>query len=319
MMLSRSGIKFSEAEQEVIKALDEGGNKLAAQDMILDRVRSKVGGLAKEMVDPVKQMSNSWGEVKESVGGFFEKLLNVSGILKTVKKTFDELSYIISGKEVPALKEGGEASKKKATAVVDANAKEKKSNKDKYTEFISGEDKWKKAQEAALNSALKTVATKVGAAPAAKAIASVPAERYGPMVNIKGLPSGQALPPSTSDATGPLVGPWGTVGPWSYANFNGGLAGSISGGEMPDFTRMTPKAITGTVSKYFADRTGDTTTPSKLQTDRNKPLPAGSMAGANTKLYGGEDVSHLFTVPVVTAVKQLTDVVKKKESGVFGI
>jgi phage-related protein len=66
--LRRSGVDFTESQQEQIKALVESGDLLAAQRIILANVEGQVGGTAVATTDASARMKAAWGELKESVG-----------------------------------------------------------------------------------------------------------------------------------------------------------------------------------------------------------------------------------------------------------
>ena len=66
--LTRSGVTFTAAEQEKIKALAESGKALEAQEMILAAIETQVGGTAEATGDSSAKMSLAWGNVTESIG-----------------------------------------------------------------------------------------------------------------------------------------------------------------------------------------------------------------------------------------------------------
>lgn len=70
--LNRSGVSFTAAERDKIKALTESGQILQAQRMILEAVETQVGGTAAATVTGTALMSTAYGEVKESIGALFE-------------------------------------------------------------------------------------------------------------------------------------------------------------------------------------------------------------------------------------------------------
>ncbi|MQQ09110.1 hypothetical protein GFB49_11645 [Epibacterium sp. SM1979] len=71
--MSRAGITFSETQAEVIKDLAKTGDIAEAQRLILDEIATYYGGQAAAARDAgagiVDAWSNTWGDVKEIVGG----------------------------------------------------------------------------------------------------------------------------------------------------------------------------------------------------------------------------------------------------------
>ena len=68
--LGRAGIKFTEEEQALIQSLVETNNLLKAQDLILDKLESKVAGVAASQATKIDKLATAWDNLKESVGGF---------------------------------------------------------------------------------------------------------------------------------------------------------------------------------------------------------------------------------------------------------
>lgn len=66
--LSDVGVSFTDQQKEQIKALQESGDMLGAQAVILNELRSEFGGSAKAMADPWTQMNNIIGDVGENIG-----------------------------------------------------------------------------------------------------------------------------------------------------------------------------------------------------------------------------------------------------------
>lgn len=66
--LSRSGVTFTKAQKDQIKALVESGDALSAQKIILKEVESQVGGAAAATATSGEKMSVTWGNLKETVG-----------------------------------------------------------------------------------------------------------------------------------------------------------------------------------------------------------------------------------------------------------
>lgn len=66
--LGRAGVKFTEEEKKMIAELVEANRTLEAQDMILDKLEGKVGGVAGKMATDIDKLGVAWGNLKESIG-----------------------------------------------------------------------------------------------------------------------------------------------------------------------------------------------------------------------------------------------------------
>jgi hypothetical protein len=75
--LKKAGIAFTEAEEQQIKSLQESGDLIGAQGMILDKVQSKFGGAAKAMADPWTIAKNGIGDVSEMIGSLLAPAFDV--------------------------------------------------------------------------------------------------------------------------------------------------------------------------------------------------------------------------------------------------
>jgi hypothetical protein len=69
--LKKAGISFSDEQKKNIELLINQNRLYEAQKIILDEVNSKVGGSATNNANKIKQIANSWDEVKERFGQFF--------------------------------------------------------------------------------------------------------------------------------------------------------------------------------------------------------------------------------------------------------
>jgi len=74
--LSRVGVSFTEQQKEQIKVLQESGDMMGAQTIILDELAKEFGGSARAMADPTIQMANAFGDLKEVVGGVIVRFKN---------------------------------------------------------------------------------------------------------------------------------------------------------------------------------------------------------------------------------------------------
>ena len=66
--LTRSGVTFTAAEQDKIKALVESGQTLEAQGIILAAIEGQVGGTAEATANASDKMKESWDEAWEALG-----------------------------------------------------------------------------------------------------------------------------------------------------------------------------------------------------------------------------------------------------------
>lgn len=95
--LSRSGIQFSDSQKATIKSLAETNRLADAQTLILDELEKQYGGsaaaAAKAGLGPLKQLSNAFGDVQESIGAILgEALLPLVDGLRGLVGRFQELS-----------------------------------------------------------------------------------------------------------------------------------------------------------------------------------------------------------------------------------
>lgn len=66
--LRRVGVSFNQTQLETIKRLQEQGDLLGAQRVILDELQSEFGGAAQAMADPLTQAKNLLGDISEAIG-----------------------------------------------------------------------------------------------------------------------------------------------------------------------------------------------------------------------------------------------------------
>lgn len=74
--LRRSGIIFSQEQQDVIKSLVETGKLSEAQGLILDELEKKFAGTAQAGINSAIQLKNAWGDYLEQVGMAAEKSMS---------------------------------------------------------------------------------------------------------------------------------------------------------------------------------------------------------------------------------------------------
>ncbi|KAA3641178.1 MAG: hypothetical protein DWP92_01645 [Armatimonadetes bacterium] len=66
--LARVGVTFTKQQKDQIKALQESGDLLGAQQIVLDALEGQVGGVAVETADATAIISAGWAEVQEKLG-----------------------------------------------------------------------------------------------------------------------------------------------------------------------------------------------------------------------------------------------------------
>ena len=68
-MLTRVGITFTTEQKNMIRALQESGDLMGAQKVVMQELQSQFGGAAEAMVNPIVQLKNALGDVGETIGG----------------------------------------------------------------------------------------------------------------------------------------------------------------------------------------------------------------------------------------------------------
>lgn len=70
--LSRAGVTFTEQQKKQIKTLQESGDILGAQNVVLTEIEAKYGGAAKAAAEagagPLQQLQNRFGDITEVIG-----------------------------------------------------------------------------------------------------------------------------------------------------------------------------------------------------------------------------------------------------------
>jgi len=95
--LSRSGTTFTEQQREMVKAMEESGDILGAQKLVLEVVEGQYGGMAETMAGTssgkMKQAFNELGDAGEEFGEIIAQVVNkVTENLKRVGEFFQNLS-----------------------------------------------------------------------------------------------------------------------------------------------------------------------------------------------------------------------------------
>jgi hypothetical protein len=101
--LKRMGIAFTEEQQKQIINLAAQGDLLGAQRIILGELKTKFGGAAKAMADPMKQAMNALGDAGEKIGAVFKPIFSwlvggvaagISGALDWLKQFADQFAAV---------------------------------------------------------------------------------------------------------------------------------------------------------------------------------------------------------------------------------
>ncbi|NLX94627.1 MAG: hypothetical protein GXY83_00480 [Rhodopirellula sp.] len=66
--LSDVGVSFTDQQRDMIKTMMEAGDVAGAQGVILDELAGEFGGAAKAMADPMTQLTNTLGDIGETIG-----------------------------------------------------------------------------------------------------------------------------------------------------------------------------------------------------------------------------------------------------------
>lgn len=114
--LKDANIQLSDVQKEEIKTLQEQGDLLGAQSIILEKVESSYGGIAKALADTdtgkLTQISNVWGDIKEGLGKglldsispaldvLYDKLTKISAWITKNVTADDVIDLVKSGKTV---------------------------------------------------------------------------------------------------------------------------------------------------------------------------------------------------------------------------
>jgi len=99
--LARSGVTFTNAEKNKIKALVESGQHLKAQKILLSAVEKQVGGVAKANATATARIKIAFGEVVEKIGGALLPMLErfskwVDKFLPKITKWIDDNQELVT-------------------------------------------------------------------------------------------------------------------------------------------------------------------------------------------------------------------------------
>jgi len=89
--LRRSGVNFTEAQKEQIKAMNDAGDSAGAMNLILGEVEKQVGGVAEKTATSGDKMKTAFNETKESIGkALLPVLQQLAPILQSVAQYVQE-------------------------------------------------------------------------------------------------------------------------------------------------------------------------------------------------------------------------------------
>ena len=92
--LSRVGVTFTDQQKKEIQALQESGDLMKAQAIILKELESEFGGTAKSVADAnhgIMQMKAAYGDVKEEIGRVIVESSSFDEVIKNVTKSLESL------------------------------------------------------------------------------------------------------------------------------------------------------------------------------------------------------------------------------------
>lgn len=97
--LSRVGVQLSAEQKQLIKDFVKVGDTASAQKVILGELETQFGGLARATVDPITQLKNIMGDLKEVIGGVVRDVAStLAPVLKGILGTLGEvLSSVVQG------------------------------------------------------------------------------------------------------------------------------------------------------------------------------------------------------------------------------
>jgi phage-related protein len=98
--LGKSGITFTDAEKDKIAALQESGDLLGAQEILLGAIEGQVKGTAAATADASVQMGLAFGNIKEAVGDELLPIFN--DLVKEMLPVIDEVIPVF-GETIQAL------------------------------------------------------------------------------------------------------------------------------------------------------------------------------------------------------------------------
>lgn len=107
--LTRSGITFTEAEKELIKAMVEAGDAASAQAFMLEAIEKQVGGTAEATANATDQIKVAWSQLAQDLGTIvmptFTRVLE--GGIEAMDEAHGPLTQAVQGLMALVMGEGG--------------------------------------------------------------------------------------------------------------------------------------------------------------------------------------------------------------------
>lgn len=100
--LNRAGVTFTEAQKEQIRTLQESGDVVGAQNIILSELEAQVGGTAAASADSTAKIAAAFTALKESLGGPIIAVIDqitptILGLLDTLGPVAEQLGGVLGG------------------------------------------------------------------------------------------------------------------------------------------------------------------------------------------------------------------------------
>jgi hypothetical protein len=101
MQLRMAGIKFSDSERDMIKALKAAGNEAAAQELILSKLEGTIGGTAKAVAETAK---GGWTVFQNKLTDLMEDIgTSLLPIIKALQPALEATANFVENIVVPAV------------------------------------------------------------------------------------------------------------------------------------------------------------------------------------------------------------------------
>lgn len=95
--LSRSGIQLTMTQKAMIKEMIAVNDIVGAQNVLFKELESEFGGVAESMADPLKQLANTWGDLREDIGNTVFGLIVFTGSAFAAGEGVEKLSAKLEG------------------------------------------------------------------------------------------------------------------------------------------------------------------------------------------------------------------------------
>lgn len=108
--LTRVGVAFTEEQKAMITQMQKTGDLAGAQRVILAELNKEFGGqaeAARDAIGGVKQLSNTWGDTKEVLGGLIVSALESTNAVESVNEALSGFNTLMSSTATRAEKASG--------------------------------------------------------------------------------------------------------------------------------------------------------------------------------------------------------------------